>query len=153
MPEIRVALSQINPTVGNLKGNKDLILSELKQAQEAGADIIVIQSTVTTARHISKSEQGLVLSDICRQIGVPIWVGNTVSYGAALELMETGIEGILVGVGPGAICTTRVICGIGVPKGSAIMEVTEGLKGSGIPIIADYSTFLSFKSTCSSSAE
>ncbi len=91
-------------------------------AVEAGADIIVIQSTVTTARHISKSEQGLVLSDICKQIGVPVLVGNTVSYGAALELMDTGIEGILVGVGPGAICTTREVEGIGVPQVTATID-------------------------------
>ena len=91
-------------------------------AVEAGADILFIQSTVTTARHISKSEQGLVLSDVCKQARIPVVVGNCVSYGATLELMETGIDGVLVGVGPGAICTTREVEGIGVPQVTATMD-------------------------------
>ncbi len=91
-------------------------------AVEAGADILFIQSTVTTARHISKSEQGLDLYEICRQSRVPVVVGNTVTYGAALELMGTGVQGILVGVGPGAICTTREVEGIGVPQVTATLD-------------------------------
>lgn len=91
-------------------------------AVEAGADIVMIQATVTTARHISKSEQGLVLKDICRDLPVPVVVGNTVTYGATLELMEAGIAGVLVGVGPGAICTTREVEGIGVPQVTATMD-------------------------------
>ena len=81
-----------------------------------------VQSTVTTARHISKSEQGLSLSDLCQQIRVPVVVGNCVSYGATLELMETGVDAVLVGVGPGAICTTREVEGIGVPQVTATMD-------------------------------
>ena len=91
-------------------------------AIEAGADILFIQSTVTTARHISKSEQGLDLYEICRQSRVPVVVGNCVTYGAALELMDTGVQGILVGVGPGAICTTREVEGIGVPQVTATLD-------------------------------
>jgi IMP dehydrogenase len=91
-------------------------------AVEAGADIVMVQSTVTTARHISKSEQGLILSDVCKQLRVPVVVGNTVTYGATLELMETGIQGVLVGVGPGAICTTREVEGIGVPQVTATLD-------------------------------
>ena len=91
-------------------------------AVEAGADILFIQSTVTTARHISKSEQGLDLYEICRQSRVPVVVGNTVTYSAALELMGTGVQGILVGVGPGAICTTREVEGIGVPQVTATLD-------------------------------
>jgi IMP dehydrogenase len=91
-------------------------------AVEAGADILFIQSTVTTARHISKSEQGLVLADVCQQVRIPVVVGNCVSYGATLELMDTGVDGVLVGVGPGAICTTREVEGIGVPQVTATMD-------------------------------
>lgn len=91
-------------------------------AIEAGADILVIQATVTTARHISKSAQGLDLSNICRQVRIPVVVGNTVTYGATLELMESGIHGVLVGVGPGAICTTREVEGIGVPQVTATLD-------------------------------
>jgi IMP dehydrogenase len=91
-------------------------------AVEAGADILFIQSTVTTSRHISKSEQGLVLADVCQQVRIPVVVGNCVSYGATLELMDTGVDGVLVGVGPGAICTTREVEGIGVPQVTATMD-------------------------------
>tara|TARA_B100000686_G_scaffold354746_1_gene466901 strand:- start:5189 stop:6340 length:1152 start_codon:yes stop_codon:yes gene_type:complete len=92
-------------------------------AVEAGADIIVVQSTVTTARHISNSFTGLRLNELTSQIGVPVLVGNTVTSSASLELMEQGIDGILVGVGPGAACTTRDVTGVGVPQVSATLEV------------------------------
>ena len=92
-------------------------------AVEAGADIIVVQSTVTTARHISSSFTGLRLNDLVREIGIPVVVGNTVTASASLELMEQGIDGILVGVGPGAACTTRDVTGVGVPQVSATLEV------------------------------
>ncbi len=91
-------------------------------AKEAGADIIFVQSTVTTARHISKSYRGLVFSDLCKTMGLPVVVGNCVSYNAALELMRTGIAGLLVGVGPGAACTTREVLGVGVPQVTATMN-------------------------------
>ncbi len=91
-------------------------------AKEAGADIIVIQSTVTTARHISKSYRGLIFSELCQTLGMPIIVGNCVTYSAALELMRTGIDGILVGIGPGAACTTREVIGVGVPQVTATMD-------------------------------
>ena len=70
-------------------------------AVEAGAQIIVVQSTVTTARHISNSYMGLRFSDLKRMVDVPLLVGNTVTGSASLELMEQGIDGIMVGVGPG----------------------------------------------------
>jgi IMP dehydrogenase len=85
-------------------------------AAEAEADIFVVQSTVTTARHISKSYRGLSFSELRQAISIPIIVGNCVSYGASLELMRTGISGVLVGVGPGAACTTREVLGVGVPQ-------------------------------------
>ena len=91
-------------------------------AVEAGADIIVIQSTVTTARHISKSYHGLVFSELVEQISVPVIVGNCVTHSAALELMETGIDGILVGIGPGAACTTREVVGVGIPQVTATLD-------------------------------
>ena len=91
-------------------------------AKEAGADILVIQSTVTTARHISKSYRGLIFSELCKNVGLPIIVGNCVTYSATLELMRTGIDGILVGIGPGAACTTREVLGVGVPQVTATMD-------------------------------
>lgn len=91
-------------------------------ARDAGADILVIQSTVTTARHKSKSYHGLVFSELIRAVKLPVIVGNCVSYSAALELMKTGVDGILVGVGPGAACTTREVLGIGVPQVTATIN-------------------------------
>ena len=91
-------------------------------AVEAGADIVVVQATVTTARHMSRSYRGLVFSDLIKTLKVPVVVGNCVSYNVALELMETGIDGLLVGVGPGAACTTREVVGVGVPQVTATLE-------------------------------
>ena len=91
-------------------------------AAESGVDIFVVQSTVTSAHHISKSYHGLVFSELCQVMPAPIIVGNCVSYGAALSLMREGIAGILVGVGPGAACTTREVLGVGVPQVTATMD-------------------------------
>ncbi len=91
-------------------------------AREAGADVIVVQSTVTTARHVSKSAKGLIFSELIGTLDIPVLVGNCVSYDVALELMETGIDGVLVGVGPGAACTTREVTGVGVPQVTATIN-------------------------------
>ena len=91
-------------------------------AVEAGADIIVVQSTVTTARHMSRSYRGLIFSELIESLSVPVVVGNCVSYAVASELMETGIDAILVGVGPGAACTTREVTGVGGPQVTATLE-------------------------------
>jgi len=110
---------------------------------EAGADILFVSSTVTTARHISKSQRGLILSELCSSIGIPVVVGNCVSYSSCLELMRTGVSAVLVGVGPGAACTTREVLGIGVPQITATMDCAAArddyFKESSryIPIVTD----------------
>ena len=91
-------------------------------AVEAGADIVVVQSTVTTARHASSSYRGLIFAELISDLQVPVVVGNCVSYAVASELMETGIDAVLVGVGPGAACTTREVTGVGVPQVTATLE-------------------------------
>ncbi len=92
-------------------------------AADAGVDMVVVQGTVITKRHRSvNSPVGLRLSDLVHDIGVPVVVGNTVSYSVTKELMEEGVHGILVGVGPGSACTSREVLGIGVPQVSATME-------------------------------
>ncbi len=112
-------------------------------AKDAGMDVLVVQSTVTTARHISKSYRGLILPELCQQMSLPIIVGNCCSYSAALELMRTGINGILVGVGPGAACTTREVIGVGVPQITATLDCAAAresyLKESGkyVSVITD----------------
>lgn len=89
---------------------------------ESGADILFVQSTVTSARHISKSYRGLSFSELRQMVSLPIVVGNCVSYSACLELLRTGISGVLVGVGPGAACTTREVLGVGVPQITATID-------------------------------
>ena len=112
-------------------------------AADAGADVLVVQSTVTTARHISKSYRGLIFSELNEWIDIPIVVGNCVSYSACFALMETGIHGVLVGVGPGAACTTREVLGVGVPQVTATMDCAAARDdyfrstGRYVPIITD----------------
>ena len=112
-------------------------------AVEAGCDIFVVQSTVTTARHISNSLEGLRFEKLCRELPVPVVVGNTVGYAATRELMEAGVAGILVGVGPGAICTSREVLGIGVPQVSATINCAAARDdyfqetGRYVPVITD----------------
>ncbi|MDH4128174.1 MAG: GuaB3 family IMP dehydrogenase-related protein [Spirochaetota bacterium] len=88
----------------------------------AGVDIFVVQSTVTTVKHISSQYKSLDFYGFCKKMKIPIIVGNCVSYESALELMETGIDAILIGVGPGAACTTREVLGIGVPQITATCD-------------------------------
>ncbi|MYC06145.1 MAG: GuaB3 family IMP dehydrogenase-related protein [Chloroflexi bacterium] len=112
-------------------------------AAEAGADMIVVQSTVTTARHISNSARGLRFPELLEMLNVPMLVGNCVGYDVALELMETGIHGVLVGVGPGAACTTREVTGVGVPQVSATLDCAAARDeyyertGRYVPIVTD----------------
>jgi IMP dehydrogenase len=91
--------------------------------QKAGADVLVVQGTVLTARHSSRSYHQLSFEQLVRACDIPVVVGNCVHYETALELMETGIAGILVGVGPGAACTTRGVLGVGVPQVTATADV------------------------------
>jgi IMP dehydrogenase len=112
-------------------------------AVDAGADIFVVQSTVTSARHVSRSPRGLIIEELIENIKVPVLVGNTVSYDATKELLETGISGLLVGVGPGAICTSREVLGIGVPQVTATLDCAAARDqyfretGRYVPIITD----------------
>jgi IMP dehydrogenase len=113
-------------------------------AKAAGVDFFVVASTVTTARHVSRSLKGLRLDELVEQMaGVPILVGNTVDFQASLELMETGVHGVLIGVGPGAACTSREVLGIGMPQVSATIETAHARDvyfartGRYVPIITD----------------
>jgi len=91
-------------------------------AQEAGADLFVVQSTVTSVRHVATKYKTVDLKELIGGIKIPVVLGNTVSYTACLELFETGCAGILVGVGPGAACTSRGVLGIGVPQVTATVD-------------------------------
>jgi IMP dehydrogenase len=91
-------------------------------AQEAGADCFVVQATVITTVHISSHYKPLDLVRFCKETKMPVVVGNCVTYDVTLELLETGCSAVLVGVGPGAACTTRGVLGIGVPQVTATID-------------------------------
>jgi IMP dehydrogenase len=92
-------------------------------ALDAGLDILVIQGTVISAEHVSSQGHVLNLKEFVREIPVPVVLGGCASYSAGLHLMRTGCAGVLVGVGPGAACTTRGVLGVGVPQATAIADV------------------------------
>jgi IMP dehydrogenase len=91
-------------------------------AQEAGADIFVVQSTVSTVRHVSSEYKSLDLARFCAEMRIPVIVGNTVGFDATFEIMECGPAAVLVGVGPGAACTSRGVLGLGVPQVTATVD-------------------------------
>src|SRR5436190_10979330 len=92
-------------------------------ALEAGLDILVIQGTVISAEHVSSKSEPLNLKKFIAEVPVPCIVGGCASFSTGLHLMRTGAVGVLVGVGPGAACTTRGVLGIGVPQATAIADV------------------------------
>ena len=110
---------------------------------EAGLDILVIQGTVVSAEHVSKTTEPLNLKQFIAELPVPVIVGGCASYHTGLHLMRTGAAGVLVGVGPGAACTTRGVLGLGVPQATAIADVagarsTHMLEtGEYVQVIAD----------------
>src|SRR5205823_10433936 len=89
---------------------------------DAELDILVIQGTIVSAEHVSTQSEPLNLKQFIATYDLPVIVGGCASYQAALHLMRTGAVGILVGVGPGAACTSRQVLGIGVPQGTAIAD-------------------------------
>ena len=110
---------------------------------EAGLDILVIQGTVVSAEHVSMTSEPLNLKEFIRSVDIPVIVGGCASYHTGLHLMRTGAAGVLVGVGPGAACTTRGVLGVGVPQATAIADVagarsTHMLEtGEYVQVIAD----------------
>ncbi|MCX5692853.1 MAG: GuaB3 family IMP dehydrogenase-related protein [Candidatus Omnitrophica bacterium] len=114
-----------------------------KIAQDSGADIFVIQSTVISVKHVSSEYKVVDLAKFIKSVKMPVILGNCVTYSVALELMESGPSAILVGIGPGAACTTRGVLGIGVPQVTATSDVAAARDfyykktAKYIPIITD----------------
>jgi len=112
------------------KANVPAIVSSIPQkaerygkiAQEVGCDIFVVQATVTSTKHISKAYKSTDLKRLCKSLKIPVIIGNCVTHEMALELMETGCDGLLIGIGPGTACTTRGVLGIGVPQVTATVD-------------------------------
>jgi IMP dehydrogenase len=110
---------------------------------EHGADLFLVQSQVSSARHLASGYDPLELADFTRFMPIPVAVGNTTSFDAAYQLMAQGIAAVFVGVGPGAACTTREVLGIGVPQVTAISDVAAARDtyfdetGRYVPVVGD----------------
>ena len=110
---------------------------------DAELDLLVVQGTVVSAEHVSTQAEPLNLKRFIAEFDIPVIVGGCASYQTALHLMRTGAVGVLVGVGPGAACTTRGVLGIGVPQATAIADAAgarmEHLRETGryVHVIAD----------------
>lgn len=110
----------------------------------AGADLIFVQATVVSTAHLSpESVTPLDLVDFCSEMPMPVILGNCVTYEVALNLMKAGAAGVLVGIGPGAACTSRGVLGVGVPQATAVADCAAARDdyaqetGRYVPIIAD----------------
>ena len=111
---------------------------------KAGADLFFIQATVVSTAHLSpESLVPLDLAEFCRSMPIPVVLGNCVTYEVTLNLLKAGAAGVLVGIGPGAACTSRGVLGVGVPQATAIADCAAARDdyyketGNYIPIIAD----------------
>ena len=109
------------------------VMERVDALYKAGVDAIVID----TAHGHSKGVIETLKKVKNNYPDLEVIVGNIATAAAAKDLVEAGADGVKVGIGPGSICTTRIIAGVGVPQLSAIMMVSEGLKGTGVPLIAD----------------
>ena len=111
---------------------------------EAGADLFFVQATVVSTDHIGpEGQQTLNLETLCRDMGVPVVIGNCVTYDVAMQLMRAGAAGVMVGIGPGAACTSRGVLGVGIPQATSVSDCAAARddyqKESGryVPIVAD----------------
>jgi IMP dehydrogenase len=113
-------------------------------AVAAGADVFFVQATVVSTAHLTvPGVAPLDLHQFCQELPIPVVLGNCVTYGVALNLMKAGAAAVLVGIGPGAACTSRGVLGVGVPQATAIADCAAAREdyyaqtGRYVPVIAD----------------
>jgi IMP dehydrogenase len=111
---------------------------------DAGADLFFVQATVVSTAHLSpESVTPLDLATFCQEMPIPVALGNCVTYEVALNLMKAGAAAVMVGIGPGAACTSRGVLGVGVPQATAIADCAAARDdyhretGNYVPVIAD----------------
>lgn len=110
---------------------------------KAGAAMFFVQATVVSTTHLSASVTPLDLAQFCREMPIPVVLGNCVTYEVTLNLMKAGAAGVLIGIGPGAACTSRGVLGVGVPQASAIADCAAARDdyyhetGNYVPVIGD----------------
>ena len=112
--------------------------------EQSGADLFFLQATVVSTEHIgAEGQQKLDLRELCGGMGIPVVVGNCVTYKVAISLMRAGASAILVGIGPGAACTSRGVLGVGVPQATAVADCAAAREqfnketGKYVPVLAD----------------
>ena len=112
--------------------------------KDSGADLFFLQATVVSTEHLGKEgSKNLDLYDLCESIGIPVAVGNCVTYEVSLKLVKAGAAAVMVGIGPGAACTSRGVLGVGIPQATAISDCAAARddfqkeSGKYVPIIAD----------------
>ena len=98
----------------------------------AGVDLLVIDTAHGHSANVLRA-----VRELKKRVSIDVVAGNVATRDAARDLIEAGVDGIKVGIGPGSICTTRVVAGVGVPQMTAILDCVEGARGTGVPIIAD----------------
>ena len=115
-----------------------------KTVADAGADMVFVQATVVSTDHLSPQEVSpLDLAQFCQDMPIPVLLGNCVTYEVTLKLMKAGAAGVLIGIGPGAACTSRGVLGVGVPQATAVADCAAARddyqqeSGRYVPIIAD----------------
>ena len=115
-----------------------------KAVAEAGADLFFVQATVVSTDHQGpEGQETLDLENLCRTMGLPVIIGNCVTYEVTLQLMRAGAAAVMVGIGPGAACTSRGVLGIGIPQATAVADCAaarndyEKESGRYVPIVAD----------------
>ncbi|MEO0770142.1 MAG: GuaB3 family IMP dehydrogenase-related protein [Cyanobacteria bacterium J06649_4] len=115
-----------------------------KTVADAGADLVFVQATVVSTDHLSpQAVTPLDLAQFCQDMPIPVLLGNCVTYEVTLKLMEAGAAGVLVGIGPGAACTSRGVLGVGVPQATAVADCAaarddyQQKSGRYVPVIAD----------------
>ena len=115
-----------------------------KTVADAGADMVFVQATVVSTDHLSpEAITPLDLAQFCQEMPIPVLLGNCVTYEVTLKLMKAGAAGVLVGIGPGAACTSRGVLGVGVPQATAVADCAAARddyqkeSGKYVPVIAD----------------
>ena len=112
--------------------------------KEAKPDLFFVQATVVSTKHIGpENSETLDLAKLCNELEIPVIVGNCVTYKVSLQLLNAGVAGIMVGIGPGAACTSRGVLGVGIPQATAVGDCAAARDdfhqqtGKYVPIIAD----------------
>ena len=133
-----------NGGIAALSGTPQAAIKFKETLIEANPDLFFLQATVVSTKHLGSDGQEILnIRDLCETLNIPVIAGNCVTYDVAKLLMQEGVSGLMVGIGPGAACTSRGVLGIGIPQATAISDCSSAREdffndtGKYIPIIAD----------------